>query len=188
MSIFLLQLLILMLYNARDVRIYYGMMKKVDIKVIFCSVALIMSVSLNITALILIVPVSAADKSGLVVTVVDGLSGKPVMDATVCIPETGSYNKTDAMGKTAAIQVPLIRNQNFDTVHKRGWGEITLLVYKDGYIDFILFYTIIPADRVRYGPVVMLFEAYAADDGAIQHLVEGPPEEWIRELVEKYRK
>lgn len=177
-----------MLYNARGVRIYYGMKKKIKLKVIICFAVLIVSVSLNVTAFILLAPVSASQKSALVVTVVDGQSGKPILDATVCIPETGSYYKTDAMGKTVTIPVPLIRNENFDNINKRGFGEVTLLVYKDGYIDFILFYTIIPADRVRYGPVVMLFEAYAADEGAVQHLVEGPPEAWIRELVDKYRK
>lgn len=162
-------------------------MKKINIKKTAVCIALAISMALNITALILIEPVFGADKSELVITVVDGQSGKPVLDATVCIPEINSYYKTDAMGKTAKISVPIIRNQNFDATMVRDFGEVTLLVYKDGYIDFILFYTIIPTDRVRYGPTVMLFEAYAADENALQHLVEGPPEVWIRELVDKYR-
>lgn len=157
--------------------------------------AVIAGVSLlcNIILVFVVLPRTSSVFSGtktasLSITVKDAATEEPLENSTVCIIETGGYYKTDKDGKTGVIKVPLLKNTNFDKSSPRPWGEITLLAYKDGYIDFILFYVMVYENQTRNGPNIYL---YATDDPetALTHsLVEGPETGWVNDLVRKYKK
>lgn len=157
-------------------------------------VVLIASLIVNIVAFTVVLPAETAfgdDQQGfamLKIYVYDGVSNRPLENATVCIPEVNGYYHTGADGSTVLISVPTLRNTNFDDVHMRSWGEVTLLVYREGYIDFILFYLMVQADKTRIGPNIALYPTATPDDNILHSLIESPENSWAEEIRDKYKK
>jgi len=120
--------------------------------------------------------------------VVDGYSEMPLENATVVIPETGERYVTDENGKTPVIEVPILEDTHFSSILKKPWGEITLLIYKEGYIEYALFHTQVWENQVRSGPKILLFPKDSEGSNEPFSLIEGPHRLWVNELVEKYRK
>lgn len=129
-------------------------------------------------------PVSAA---AIRLVVVDGKKGTPVHNACVCIAETGAYFYTDNNGNTPLIEVPIIINSNYDGIVKRDFGEITILIFKEGYIDYILLNLAVKENENRQGIRIMLYEK---EEGAPDYfsIVETPDGSWIKKLIERYKK
>jgi hypothetical protein len=123
----------------------------------------------------------------IIVFVEDGSNKKPLAGATVTIPETGQSFNTDSSGKTETIKVPILEDSYFRTILPKPWGEITLLVYRHGFIDCAIFHVNIWENQTRSGPTVLLFPLDA--DGANQPftLTEGPNRIWVKELLDKFR-
>ncbi|MBE3101448.1 MAG: hypothetical protein IMZ47_04160 [Firmicutes bacterium] len=119
--------------------------------------------------------------------VVDGFSEEPIEGATVVIPETGQKFVTSKDGLTALIQVPVLDDKHFADISPKPWGEVTLIVYKKGYIEYVLFYTHVWESQTRKGPKVLLFPEVEGDRNEPFAIVEGPHRLWVNELVEKYR-
>lgn len=120
-------------------------------------------------------------------TVIDGRDNTPLHNACVCIPEADAYFYTDNNGKTPVIEVPVIINENYNSIVKQKFGEITVLVYKEGYIDYILFNLTVKENETRQGIKIML---YKDEEGAPDYLsiVETPDSGWIKEIIKKYKK
>ncbi len=122
------------------------------------------------------------------VTVKDGLSDLPIANATVCIPEIDGYFTTDEHGYTDVIEVPIASNLSFANTLARTWGEVTVLAYKDGYIDCLLLYTAVRENLTRLGPVIFLFPKGNADSSEYHLQMEKPNSGWISKFISKYRR
>ncbi len=118
------------------------------------------------------------------VTVLDGVTELPLPGAAVVIPELGKHFLANAQGVTEKIEVAAARDMRFDGIQKKDWGEVTLLIYCDGYIPFALFYTQVCENADRNGPTVYLFPEDGSMEGQSFTVVESPEEEWAKALIQ----
>ena len=119
--------------------------------------------------------------------VVDGFSEEPIEGAAVVIPETGQQFITARDGMTAVIRIPIQEDVHFAEISPKPWGEITLIVYREGYVEYALFHVHVWEDQTRKGPKILLFPQVEGEKHEPFTVVEGPHRLWVRELVEKYR-
>lgn len=122
----------------------------------------------------------------IVPEVVDGMTMQPIEGAEVVVAETNKRVFTQADGKTPVIRVPIVEDEHFKDILKKPWGEITLIVHKEGYADYVLFHTQIWENERRQGPRILLFKA---DKEAAERpfvIVEGPQRLWVNELIKKF--
>lgn len=135
--------------------------------------------------------IPALSKSGpqgrMTVEVVDGFTDAPIEGATVVIPETGDKFTTDKNGKTAQFTLPILENSTYKSILRQPWGEVTVLVYKDGYIPYALFHTQVWENQARQGPRIYLFAPEYAQNDQPFSVIEGPQRIWVNELLKKYK-
>lgn len=130
---------------------------------------------------------STADTAYFSVKVVEGYSETPLSGAQVVVVETDQVYTTDANGMTTVIAVPATRDTRYDEILPKPWAEVTLIIYKDGYIPYALFYLQVMEGETREGVKILLFEEGASDSTEPFSIIEGPNRAWVDELVEKYR-
>ena len=119
--------------------------------------------------------------------VVDGFSEEPIEGATVVIPETGQKFVTSKDGYTAMIQIPVREDEHFRDIAPKPWSEITVIVYRKDYIEYVLFNTHVWESQSRKGPKILLFPKEEGKENEPFSVVEGPHRVWVKELVEKFR-
>ncbi|MDR3317980.1 MAG: hypothetical protein LBS99_00900, partial [Clostridiales bacterium] len=124
--------------------------------------------------------------TSLRVTVRNAADYAPIHNATVCIPEINSYFYTDTEGKTVQIEAPILVNRSFDRIKPRDFGDITLLVYKDGYIDYIIFYVMLTEAPREI--TITLYPSRSAEDNSYHTIIESPDSAWAAEVIDKYKK
>ncbi|MCR5553234.1 MAG: hypothetical protein K6F08_00590 [bacterium] len=167
------------------------LIKKASI-IIVCFIVIIESlVSLNKLFLYfaLIKQSSATSKVGtFVVTVLEAGSLNPIDNATVCIVETKKYYQTNNHGSTNKLSAPILNSSPLNNSLVQHWGEITLLVYKPGYADTIVFNTAIFVDKIRIGIVVFLNPIINNEDNKPTIISETPDEVWVKELIKLNKK
>jgi len=120
------------------------------------------------------------------VKVVEGYTESPIEGASVVIIETGSVYTTDSEGLTEAINVPMMRDTRFDSVLPKPWGEVSLIVYKDGFVPYALFYLQVLENETREGVKILLFEKGITDSSEPFSIIEGPNRLWVNELIKMY--
>ncbi len=123
----------------------------------------------------------------LVVTVQDGFTEQPLQSATVVIPETSESVVTDVNGKTTVMHAPILQDANEQAVLPMNWGEITLLIYREGYIDAAVFHVNIYENQTRQGPTVLLFPLDADGSNAPFTMIESPNRMWVQQLLAEFR-
>jgi hypothetical protein len=130
---------------------------------------------------------TAEDTAYFSAKVVEGYSETPLSGAQVVVVETGKTYKTDASGLTEVIPVPAVRDTRYDGVLPKPWAEVSLIVYKDGYIPYALFYLQVMAGQTREAVKILMFEEGSSGSSEPFSIIEGPNRAWVDELVEKYR-
>ena len=130
---------------------------------------------------------TAADTAYFSVKVVEGYSESPLAGAKVVVVETNQVFTTDEKGMTEVIAVPASRDTRYDEILPKPWAEVSLIIYKDGYIPYALFYLQVLEDETREGVKILLFEEGSTDTSEPFSIIEGPNRTWVDELVEKYR-
>ena len=123
-----------------------------------------------------------------VVTVLESGSLNPIDNATVCIVETKKYYQTNKHGSTNKLTAPILNSSPLNNSLIQNWGEITLLVYKPGYADTIIFNTAIFVDKIRIGIVVFLNPIINNEDNKPTIISETPNEIWVKELIKLNKK
>lgn len=121
----------------------------------------------------------------LKVTILDIKTKEPLADATVCIPETGEYYTTDKFGRTATIGVPYLKNSQYDNINERNWGDITILAYKEGYVDYLVFYIMVTKDKTRH--ITLTLAPYTPGSNPYI-IIESPDDQWAIDIINKYKK
>ena len=119
--------------------------------------------------------------------VIDGFSEEPIEGAVVVIPETDQQFVTAEDGLTAVIKVPIKEDLHFADISPKPWSEITLIVYKKDYVEYVLFHTHVWEGQTSKGPKIMIFPQPEGEKHEPFSVVEGPHRIWVKELVEKYR-
>jgi hypothetical protein len=158
---------------------------KLIINIFFCCLITCVATILIMNEIHSAPAVSKNEFGYLKITVIDLISREPIEGATVCIVESGQYSTTDKYGKTPTIKAPYLINHNFDDVLERPWGDITILVYKDGYVDYLVFYIMLQKDSTRSLTITL----HPYDAGAEPYLlIESPDTDWAKEIIKKYKK
>lgn len=128
-----------------------------------------------------------APTGSIIVFVEDGPSQKPLENACVVIPETSGCYYTDANGKTETIKVPIMEDGSYGGILPKPWGEITLLVYKQGYVGCAIFHVNVYENQTRSGPTVLLFPVTPDVGDQPFTLTEAPNRIWVNELLKKFK-
>lgn len=128
----------------------------------------------------------AAQSGSLVVRAVDVNTLESVEGAEVVILDTQQRYLTGTDGKTAPITVPIKRDTRFDQEVPKPWGEVSLIVYKEGYVPYAVFYLQVTANQQRNGPTVYLIPPKDTANKEAVSIIEGPKDDWVREIVRKY--
>jgi hypothetical protein len=130
---------------------------------------------------------ASTDTAGLTLRVLEGYTESPIADASVVVLETGKTYKTNDKGMTEVIEVPVIRDTRYDSILQKPWGEVSLIVYKDGFVPYALFYLQVLGGQTREGVKILLFEQGSTDSEEPFSIIEGPNRAWVDQLVEMYR-
>ena len=160
--------------------------------------ALGVSVFLLVAAVVLVVALSGGNgvsvfsfgnsgTAGLTVNVVEGYTETPIAGASVVVVETGDVYTTDENGYTALIKVPVIRDKRYDDILSKPWGEITLIIYKENYMPYALFYLQVAPGKTREGVKILLFEEDTTESDQPFSIIEGPNRVWVNTLIDMYR-
>lgn len=157
--------------------------------------ALIPAVLLLLAIAALLIPKDAieafsgkvAPTGSIILFVEDGSTKKPIGYARVVIPEMGQAFTTDENGKTETIRVPIVEDAAFKGILPKPWGEITLLVYKEGYVECAIFHVNVWENQTRNGPTVLLFPVSPSESTDPFTLTEGPNRLWVKELLDRYK-
>jgi hypothetical protein len=126
------------------------------------------------------------EETVLSVTVTDAESGAPIERATVCIPEINGYYYTDAAGKTIGIALPLLVDGRYEAIAPRDYGVVTLYVYKDGYIDYIVFELKLTASPREAS--ARLYKKITDSAPGYQAVTEPAAPRWVEDMIDRYRK
>jgi hypothetical protein len=130
---------------------------------------------------------SNSNTAYLTVNVLEGYTETPIANASVAVVETGKVYQTDENGMTDKIDVPVIRDARYDSIIQKPWGEITLIIYKEGFVPYALFYLQVLGGQTREGVKILLFEEGQTESSEPFSIIEGPNRVWVDALVEMYR-
>jgi hypothetical protein len=159
----------------------------VTVSVLLLVGAVMMAVFLSGDNSIAAMAFGTSGNAKVTVSVVEGYTDTPIEGAKVVILETGKTYTTDANGNTEIIEVPVIRDTRFDKIIPKPWGEVSLIVYKDGFLPYALFYLQVIGGETRKGVKILLFESGSTGNPEPFSIIEGPNRLWVDELVKRYQ-
>lgn len=120
-------------------------------------------------------------------TVRDGRDGSPLADAEVVVVETGQRMRTDKDGKAPVIRVPMIRDPRYEPIIAELHGQLTLVVYKNGYRDGVEFGIRIHENMISE-PTVFMLKITDLDRRIEPHDHHQPFHHiWLLELTNQFR-
>ena len=118
------------------------------------------------------------------IAVFDGKTGEAVENANICVLECEKYYKTDENGYSPKMRVGTKDDTDRPPFSR---AKVTLLVYKEGYVDTLVFGVEVYDGICRLGPTVRLFPKIAGEE-TIGKQYDFPDEKLLRTVIEKYRK
>lgn len=119
-------------------------------------------------------------------TVLDGFSGLPIENVRIVIPEGDLEGFTDSSGKCQVKNVPIVFDERYPI--KQGYGTFSVLGYKEGYNDYALFFAQLKEGQQRNIKMYMFMVDTPFSSGTPLSTIESPDNNWVKELMEKYRK
>ncbi len=159
----------------------------VTVSVLLLVGAVMMTVLLSGDDSIAVMSFGTTGNAKFTVSVVEGYTDTPIANAEVVVLETGKTYTTDANGNTGIIEVPVVRDTRYDKIIPKPWGEVSLIVYKDGFLPYALFYLQVLGGETRSGVKILLFENNSTGNSEPFSIIEGPNRLWVNELVKKYQ-
>lgn len=121
------------------------------------------------------------------VKVVEGYSESPIEGASVVVVDTGDVYTTDENGMTQEIEVPFVRDTRYDKIIPKPWGEVSIIIYKEGFLPYALFYLQVLEGETRQGVKILLFEKGISESSEPFSIIEGPNRLWVNELIDKFK-
>lgn len=120
-------------------------------------------------------------KGGIKVEVLDE-DGNAISGAKVYVCEISECFETGKNGQTSNISMPILPDTRFLEICKKDFGEVTILVTKDGYCPTCMTGVIVRSCVTRLGPKVVL---KAGEE--YRHVADDVDSAWLKRLCEKYR-
>lgn len=126
-------------------------------------------------------------RAPLQVRVVDGRTGEALAGAEVVVLETGQRMTTGADGTTPEILAPILRDPNLTRLIAEYHGQLTLIVYKNGYRDTVFFGVRMDEGR-KAEPEVWMYQI-TPEDERIEPVEYHVPIHriWLLQLAEQFR-
>jgi len=154
----------------------------------------IFSLSLLLAVFVFINAYSAAMQTGAPKTaqgkirlnISDCRTDMPVHNACIIILETNEIFYSDNNGNSPYISVPVNIDARFNSVEPKNYGEISILIYKEGYIDCFLLNIPVKPESISDN-ISVLMQVKTPDSPAFVTVCESPDDEWIERIFEKYR-
>lgn len=128
------------------------------------------------------------NEGSIFVSVLESGSLTPIDCATVCVIESKTYHTTNKKGLTERITVPLLVNQNYNNSLTPPNGEITLLAYKTGYVDSLLFNVKVPINSTRLTVIIYLSPIHNSNENKPTIASELPNEIWAQQIIKLNKK
>lgn len=109
--------------------------------------------------------------------------GEKICGAKVFVCEISQCFETGKNGQTANIEVPIMPDKRFLEICKKDFGEVTLLITKDGYCPTCVTGVIARTNVTRLGPKIVL--KLGTEN---RHIADSIDESWLKKFCEKYSK
>ncbi len=118
---------------------------------------------------------------GIKVEVLDE-DGNHISGAKVYVCEISTCFETGKNGQTPNISLPVLPDTRFLEICKKDFGEVTVLVTKDGYCPTCITGVIVRPNVTRLGPKVVL-----KTGSDYRHVADGIDESWLTRFCDKYK-
>lgn len=131
-------------------------------------------------------PVEAQNTASFALRILDGNTNTPLARSLVVIPEQNKTYRPDEDGRTQSISLLPKEDARWASTLPQPFGEVTILVYCQGYYPLALFHFMLKPGQDRGCIPLYLFP----DDGSLNEpyaLAEGPDSTWVTELLTKYQ-
>lgn len=125
--------------------------------------------------------------AGISFLAVDGVSGLPLANVKVVLPEYDTALFTNSEGRTEEIMVDALYDTRSEKVLLQDYGTLTVLAYKEEYNDYALFYAQVVEYESRRVKIYMFKKDTPLGNGAPLATIESPDKKWVENVVEKYR-
>ncbi|MEG2002593.1 MAG: hypothetical protein RR107_05830 [Clostridia bacterium] len=119
--------------------------------------------------------------------VYDYATNTPIANAVCCIPEINGYFLTDENGNSTVIDIPIEIADTYDSTQRKKYGEVTLFVYKKGYVDYVRFNVKVNGGVIRLVEKIYLYKS-TSENLPPQVYSELPDLLWTNELIRKYKR
>lgn len=110
--------------------------------------------------------------------VIDSTTSLPVDNASICITDYRIYTQTDKHGYTDTISIPT----------KTAVQTLTLLIYKNGFNDFIYYNLKVKQSQKRVDIVINLSPIINPQDINPDLYFEKPGKKEVNDLIKEYKK
>jgi len=130
----------------------------------------------------------APEAKGFVrVHVIDLNTRQPLAGALVVIAETKQQMRTDAQGWTPKVEAPVLRARRFEPIIAQLHGQLSLIVYKNGYRDALYFGVRMRPNITVYPEVWM--DKVSRQDRRLEPTYYHTPFHrlWLIQLADKFR-
>jgi hypothetical protein len=116
------------------------------------------------------------------ISVVDE-KNKPIEGAKVVIPEAKAVNTTDKKG-TCELNIPYIEESNVIYPVNKGYGEITILTYKEGYLSKAVIRAHTSINEKTNASVIKIKKS---NKPSAECEVIKPAEEWVKGILDSIK-
>lgn len=118
---------------------------------------------------------------------VDGVSGLPIENVKVVLPEYNKVLYTDSEGRIEETKISVLYDTRTEKVMLQDYGTFTVLAYKEEYNDYALFYAQATEFEERRIKIYMFKKETPLGNGAPLATIESPDKKWVENVVEKYK-
>ncbi len=125
--------------------------------------------------------------AGISFLAVDGVSGLPIENVKIVLPEYKSVYYTDNDGRVEEIKINVLYDVRSEKMLLQEYGTFTVLAYKEEYNDYALFYAQATEFETRRIKIYMFKNDTPLGNGAPLATIESPDKKWVENVVEKYR-
>ncbi|HWQ57730.1 MAG TPA: hypothetical protein VN540_01830 [Clostridia bacterium] len=118
------------------------------------------------------------------VYVVDAYTLAPLKNAAVVLPESGIASYTNDRGVAFLSSVPIDMKSDFIALTGASYGEITMIVYADGYLPCVWLKVHMSPGRVRNGPTIYMFPE-GSESVSVAVFTEAPDDALMLDFVNR---
>ncbi len=127
------------------------------------------------------------ENAGISFLAVDGVSGLPIENVKIVLPEYKKAFYTDSDGRVEETKINVLYDTRSEKMLLQEYGTFTVLAYKEEYNDYALFYAQATEFESRRIKIYMFKKDTPLGNGAPLATIESPDKKWVENVVEKYR-